>query len=111
MMPHLSHCYSMALWLEASGGIKRGKILVMGSLGRTYTPGLSSSTAIASRKEIQLDKEVHNLKTQLAMKDEEIKAQLAKNDEEIKEFRQSHEITQQLILQHLKLDASQFLPS
>ncbi|XP_056166447.1 uncharacterized protein LOC130137908 [Syzygium oleosum] len=44
---------SMALWLEASGGMKGGKIFGMGSLSRAYTTkaaATSSSNAAVSRR-------------------------------------------------------------
>ena len=69
---------NMALWMEATGEIKKGKIFGMESLSRMYMPhhaGTSSSNVTGrrrARQNQQLTKEVDNLRNILVQKDEQI---------------------------------------
>ncbi|XP_056169584.1 uncharacterized protein LOC130138721 [Syzygium oleosum] len=86
---------SIALWMEASGGMRRGQIFGMGSLSRIYTTQAavtSSSNAAFLRRtqhEEQMTQELSQLKHLLLQKDEEIRGM------------KQH---LQLILRHLNLD-------
>ncbi|XP_056161913.1 uncharacterized protein LOC130135997 [Syzygium oleosum] len=103
---------SMALWLEASGGMKGGKIFGMGSLSRAYTTkaaATSSSNAAISRRtqhEEQMTQKLSQLKDLLVQKDEEFKHLLVQKDEEMRGMKQQ----MQLILRHLNLDHDEVPP-
>ncbi|XP_056166391.1 uncharacterized protein LOC130137897 [Syzygium oleosum] len=76
---------SMALWMEASGGMRRGQIFGMGSLSRMYrTPAAATSSSSAAflraQHEERTDQELNRLKQLLVQKDEEMK-QLLKSEE------------------------------
>ncbi|XP_056161785.1 uncharacterized protein LOC130135924 [Syzygium oleosum] len=68
---------SMALWMEASGGMRIGQIFGMGSLSRMYrTPaaGTSSSSAafLRAQHEERQDQALNRLRQLLVQKDEEM---------------------------------------
>ncbi|KAI3412474.1 J domain-containing protein [Psidium guajava] len=117
---------NMTLWVEASGGMKRGKIFGMGSLSRIYSTKVaatsSSNVAVSRRTRIeeQMTQELTQLKYILIQKDEEMKNLLVQKDEEIKMVKQqlsqkderikSLESQTQLILRHLNLNEDQAPP-
>ncbi|XP_048132791.1 uncharacterized protein LOC115733800 isoform X2 [Rhodamnia argentea] len=84
---------NMAMWVEASGGVKRGKIYGWGNLSRELVAkddGSSSSNAAASRRR-RIDEEtaqqVSRLTLLLAEKDEQMKRQeerLSQKDDQIR---------------------------
>ncbi|XP_048128432.1 uncharacterized protein LOC125312847 [Rhodamnia argentea] len=112
----------MALWVEASGGMKRGKIFRMGSLSRVYTTKVaaSSSSSAAISRRTQLDEQVTQELTQLrhllVEKDEEIrvvKEQMSRKDEEMRVVNERHkslESQMQLVLRHLNLNPDEVSP-
>ncbi|XP_056170473.1 uncharacterized protein LOC115666878 [Syzygium oleosum] len=77
---------SMVLWVEASGGMKRGKVFGMGSLSREYTTKAvatsSSNAAVYAALLVQKDDEIRVVKQQY----------------------KSLEAQTQLIMRHLNLD-------
>ena len=81
---------SMALWMEAAGGMKGGKIFGMGSLSRmfkTKAVASSSSNAAAARRtrhEEHVNQELCQLKQLLIQKDEEMKHLLGQKDDQIR---------------------------
>ncbi|KAI3412911.1 uncharacterized protein J3R85_016814 [Psidium guajava] len=84
---------NMTLWVEASGGMKRGKIFGMGSLSRIFLSKVaasSSSNAAVSRRtriEEQMTQELTQLKHILVDKDEEmkmVKQELSQKDDKIR---------------------------
>ncbi|XP_048134070.1 uncharacterized protein LOC115743530 [Rhodamnia argentea] len=120
---------NMALWVEASGGMKRGKIFGMGSLSRVYTAkaaGSSSSNPDVSRRtrfEEEMTQHMTQLRNLLVQKDEEIKVvkeQMSRKDEQIRLVNERHqsletqpkslETQMQLVLQHLNLNQDRFPP-
>ena len=116
----------MALWLEATGGAKKGRVLGMGSLSRTCRlSGLSSSGQTPVRAELmQMNQELSHMKELLAQKDNELqvmrveqqrrdneiqamRVEQLRRDNEFEEFRAQ----QRLIMQHLQLvSASSSIP-
>ena len=97
---------SMALWMEAAGGMKRGKIFGMGSLSRmfkTKAVASSSSNAAAARRtqhDEHMTQELCQLKQLLVQKDEETKHLLEQKDEQIRVM----QAQMQYIMRHLDID-------
>ncbi|XP_056163139.1 uncharacterized protein LOC130136809 [Syzygium oleosum] len=97
---------SMALWVEAAGGMKRGKIFGMGSLSRTFktkAAASSSSNAAAARRtrhEEHMTQELCQLKQLLVQKDEEMKHLLGQKDEQIRVMQSQ----MQYVMRHLDID-------
>ncbi|XP_048127820.1 uncharacterized protein LOC125312741 [Rhodamnia argentea] len=126
----------MALWVEASGGMKRGKIFGMGSLSRVYTTKVttssSSGAAISRRTQldeqvtqeltqlrhllVEKDEEIRVVKEQMSHKDEEmrvVKEQMSQKDEEMRVVNERHkslESQMQLVLRHLNLNPDEVPP-